>query len=63
MLLIKDPQSSLNIHKSDANWPLFVNKWQFWWSASIDLDHNHMCWYPYMKFSFFTLTNHMPQLA
>ena len=27
----------LHVHKSVVVWPLFVNKWQFWWSTSITL--------------------------
>ena len=30
------------IHKSGANWTLLVNKWQFWWNASITLG-NKQC--------------------
>ena len=31
---------SLEISKSDANWPLFVNEWQVWCSASKKVDNN-----------------------
>ena len=37
-------KTPLKHHKSDTNWPLFGNKQQFWWSASITLDNNNAVW-------------------
>ena len=38
---------SITLHKnleSDANLPLFVNKWHFLWSTTISLDNNIDAW-------------------
>ena len=34
-------KSSLKTPKSDVYWIMFVQKWQFWWSASIIFDNKN----------------------
>ena len=41
VLILKSNLETNSIHKTDSEWPLFVNKQLFWWSPSITLDNNN----------------------
>ena len=41
VLLMKFSRTPIQTHKGVEQWPLFVNKQLFWWSASITLDNNN----------------------
>ena len=41
VLLMKSSKTPFKTHEGDENWPLFVNKQLFFWSASITLDNNN----------------------
>ena len=54
-------RTPIKTHKGHKQWPLFVNKQLFWWSASITLDNNNdvLTFNHFANFIFY----HIPQLA